>query len=114
MNNITDFYCGDLKSKPSELKKIDVIEPCTSCTYLDVCGGRCLYANHAKLWPAKGEKLICKTIIHLIETIKNKIPEIKKLIDTAQCTPKCLNSGARPIKESDFKYEKYFGPEIIP
>lgn len=102
MNSITDFYAGDLSSKISELKKFDVVEPCLSCKYLGNCGGRCLYSNHAKLWPEDGQKLICDTIIFLIEKIKSKIPEIKKLISEGK------------IKLSDFEYEKYFGPEIIP
>lgn len=102
MNSIKDFYVGDLNSNPSSLKEIDVIEPCTSCNYRDICGGRCLYSNRAKLWPPEGEKLICNTIIHLIEEIKRIMPEIKQLIQK------------QVIKESYFEYEKYFGPEIIP
>ncbi len=102
MNSITDFYAGDLNTDISQLKRFEVVEPCSSCDYLGNCGGRCLYSNHAKLWPEEGQKLICETIIFLIEKIKFKIPEIKKLI----------NDGK--IKESDFEYEKYFGPEIIP
>jgi len=102
MNNITNFYAGNLNSKISELKKVDVVSHCTECSYLGLCGGRCLYSNHAKLWPEEGQKLICETIIYLIEEIKKRVPEIKKLI---------LNGK---IKVSDFEYEKYFGPEIIP
>jgi putative peptide-modifying radical SAM enzyme len=104
MNNVKNFYAGDLDSFESldNLKKFNVGEPCTSCEYLDVCGGRCLYSNQAKLWPSEGEELICKTIIHLIESLKEKTPEIKKII----------SSGV--VSEKDFEYEKYFGPEIIP
>jgi uncharacterized protein len=102
MNNITDFYVGDLDSSPHQLKQIDVAEPCTSCDYIDICGGRCLYSNRAKLWPPEGQKLICETVIHLIEEIKRIMPEIEELIEQGT------------IKESDFEYEKYFGPEIIP
>ena len=61
-----------------------------------------MYSNYGKLWPEEGEKLICSTIIHLIESIKKKVPEIKKLIEKGI------------ISEKDFEYEKYFGPEIIP
>ena len=102
MNNISDFYCGSLNSKQFELKKIFVEEPCISCEYLNLCGGRCLYSNKAKLWPKRGQNLICDTVIHLIKTIEKKIPEIKELIVKGK------------IKEEDFFYEKYFGPEIIP
>lgn len=102
LNNITDFYCGDLNSNISKLKKISVESPCTECSYLNLCGGRCLYSNKAKLWPKEGQKLICDTIVFLIEEIKNKIPKIKQLIDKSI------------ISENQFEYEKYFGPEIIP
>lgn len=100
MNNVKDFYAGDLDS--NKLKEFDVGEPCISCTYKDTCGGRCLYSNMAKLWPKEGEHLICKTIIHLIEELRKQIPEIQKLISN------------KVVSEKDFEYEKYFGPEIIP
>jgi putative peptide-modifying radical SAM enzyme len=101
-NGIKDFYCGDLDTPKENLKQIYVKEPCTLCEYLEICGGRCLYSNHAKLWPPEGEKLICNTIIHFIEGIKKKIPEIKELINQ------------KVIKKKDFEFERYFGPEIIP
>lgn len=100
MNSVKDFYCGSIEDGIQ--KEIHCIEPCTSCEYLNLCGGRCLYSNYTKLWPEKGQELICKTIIHLIEEMKNVFPEIKTLIERGV------------IKESDFEYEKYFGPEIIP
>jgi uncharacterized protein len=102
MNNVKNFYCGSIDSELNELKKFDVISPCTECEYLDLCGGRCLYSNHAKLWPVEGEKMICMTIKHLIEEVRRVMPEIKNLIDDEM------------ISEEDFFYEKYFGPEIIP
>lgn len=103
MNSVENFYCGDINAEIKDLKQIHCTEePCNKCDYYKICGGRCLYSHYAKLWPKEGERLICKTIIHLIERIKKRIPEIKKLID----------SGI--ISEKDFEYEKYFGPEIIP
>ncbi|MDD5192602.1 MAG: TIGR04084 family radical SAM/SPASM domain-containing protein [Candidatus Nanoarchaeia archaeon] len=103
MNCIKDFYVGNIEtSNPAELKKIYVSGRCEKCSYLDLCGGRCLYWNKAELWPEKGNDLICKSIIFLIEELKKKIPEIKELINK------------KIINLSDFEYEKYFGPEIIP
>lgn len=103
MNSVENFYCGDLNTEIKDLKQIHCTEePCKSCNYYNVCGGRCLYSHYAKLWPEQGQRLICKTIIHLIEGIKKRIPEIKKLINS------------KIISEKDFEYEKYFGPEIIP
>jgi len=102
MSSIVDFEAGDLNSKPEELTKFDVGGDCLKCSYKDLCGGRCLYSNKAELWPKEGNELICKTIKHLIDELKNKLPEIQKLI----------NDGT--IMLQDFNYEKYFGPEIIP
>jgi len=102
MNGVKDFYCGDLKNPHEKLKEIYVKEPCSSCGYLDICGGRCLYSNYAQLWPEEGQKLICESIIHLIEGIQDKLPKIRDLIEK------------KIVLEHDFEYEKYFGPEIIP
>jgi uncharacterized protein len=102
MNCIEDFKAGDLSTDPKDLKKFCVGGKCLKCDYLDLCGGRCLYWNQAGLWPNEGDELICKTIKHLIDEVKKKIPEIEYLIEE------------RIISKKQFKYEKYFGPEIIP
>jgi len=100
MNNIKNFYCGDLESGIN--RTLDITSPCKNCEDLQICGGRCLYRNYAKLWSSKGQDLICKTIRHLIKEMKRVLPKIKTLID------------GEVVKISDFSYEKYFGPEIIP
>lgn len=102
MNNVKEFYSGDLDSDLKQLRTFDVGEPCDSCDYLDVCGGRCLYWNQAKLWPSEGDELICKTIKFLIDSLRERVLEVRNLI----------TEGI--ILEEDFEYEKYFGPEIIP
>jgi len=103
MNCIKDFYAGNIKnSNPQNLKKFSVSEPCTNCNYLDLCGGRCLYWNKSKLWPKQGDELICSTIKYLIDELKKRETEIRKLISD------------KAISIKDFDYEKYFGPEIIP
>ena len=102
MNCIKDFEAGNLESKPGELKKFDVGGRCVNCSYLDLCGGRCLYSNKAELWPKEGQELICKTVRFYIDKLKEKMPEIKGMIEKGT------------IKKQDFDYEKYFGPEIIP
>lgn len=100
---INDFCVGDINSNnPGSLKEISVGEPCTSCDYLNLCGGRCLYSNQAKLWPKEGEELICKTIKHIIDSLESKLSEIKSMIDEGI------------VNRKQFEYEKYFGPEIIP
>ena len=102
MNSIKDFEAGNLSSNPKELKKFYVSGDCLACNYLNLCGGRCLYSNKAELWPKEGRVLICKTIKHMIDSLRARIPEIKELIKQ------------RKIEENEFIYEKYFGPEIIP
>lgn len=104
MNNVKSFYCGDLDSKikGERLKEFHPGGECKNCKYLWVCGGRCLYENYSRLWPKEGRELICQSIVNLIESIKKRITDIKE----------CIIGGI--VKESDFSYEKYFGPEIIP
>ncbi|MBR9704751.1 TIGR04084 family radical SAM/SPASM domain-containing protein [Candidatus Pacearchaeota archaeon] len=102
MNFMSDYVCGDLKSDPKELKKVLIKGDCLKCDYYNICGGRCLYWNITKLWPKEGNLLICKTIKHLIDGLEKKLPTIQRLIDEGL------------IKKKWFKYEKYFGPEIIP
>lgn len=101
MNSVKKFYCGDVENgieKEIEIKDSN----CQKCSVKDVCGGRCLYWRDAKLWPPEGDKLICDTIKHLINSIKEKVPEIEEAIQ----------SGL--VNEKGFEFEKYFGPEIIP
>jgi putative peptide-modifying radical SAM enzyme len=102
MNNIEDFQAGSLDSDPRNLKKFDVSGKCLVCSIKDKCGGRCLYANKAELWPEKGQELVCQTVKHLISELERIKPEVEKLISEGIA------------KSEDFSYEKFFGPEIIP
>ncbi len=101
MNSIEDFKAGTLEDSPEALKKFD-IEECKNCDYKDLCGGRCMYWRKAKLWPKEGDEMICDSIKFYIDEIKKMMPKINNFIDKGI------------IKENDFDYEKYFGPEIIP
>jgi radical SAM protein with 4Fe4S-binding SPASM domain len=102
MGCMPDFYCGNLDSEPGKLKKIYVMGRCGNCDYLDNCGGRCLYVNSVNLWPEEGLDLVCESVKHLIDLLKERLPKIKELINK------------RAISKKDFSYEKYFGPEIVP
>jgi len=101
MNSIKDFYCGDLDSEISDIKKIEC-DSCKECDYYSICGGRCLYSNLAGLWPKVGMDMICETIKFLVDKIKSSLEEIDVLIDRGV------------ISKKDFEFEKYFGSEIIP
>ena len=103
MNSIKNFQAGTIQnSNPDNLKIFSISEKCSDCAYLNLCGGRCLYWDKAQLWPKEGDEIICKTIKNLIDELKIKEEEVKKLIES------------KTISLKDFEYEKYFGPEIIP
>lgn len=99
------FYMGDIRTstlKTIEANKIYPDNTCSTCEILDICGGRCLYANKTKLWGQKGFDETCDTIFFLVNSLNSKIPEINKLIEN------------KKIKKEDFNYLKYNGCEIIP
>ncbi len=102
MNCIENFKAGNLNSKIKELKKFDCKDECKCCEVYDLCGGRCMYWKKAQLWPKEGDEMICNSIKNYILKIKNLINEIRNLIEQ------------KKIKKSDFDYEDFFGPEIIP
>lgn len=103
MHDVSNYQVGDIfVNAPNSLPQIDVSSPCSECADLEMCGGRCLYANKAKLWPKEGQDLICETVRFLINAVKERLPEIKEIIKQGN------------VKLSDFNYEKYSGPEIIP
>ncbi len=102
MNNIESFKAGDLDSNPKDLKKFNCKDECGECDVYDLCGGRCMYWRKAKLWPEIGDEMICDSIRFYIRLINDKMDEIFDAIE----------SGI--VREKDFFYEEYFGPEIIP
>lgn len=98
------YYLGHIaNTDPLKLKHIQISnEPCTSCNILNVCGGRCLYANVTKRWDKNEYSAVCKTVRSLVNTITAELPRIKKLITDGK------------IGLSDFDFMKYNGCEIIP
>jgi len=100
-NGVKTFYVGDLNT-PEKIKDMKVQGECLKCSYLNLCGGRCLYQNYAQLWPKIGNALICTSVRYLIDAVKEKQLIMQKLMDS------------KVISLCDFAYEKYFGPEIIP
>jgi uncharacterized protein len=103
MWGMKDYYLGHISSSnPLGLKQVFVSEPCTECEILNMCGGRCLYANVTKRWNPDAYKQVCGTVWNLIEAISSQMPKIKELI----------SSGA--VKRNNFNFIKYNGCEIIP
>jgi len=98
------YYLGHIKdADPLKLKQFFVNEkPCSKCSILGLCGGRCLYTNITKRWTDEAYGKVCYTVEELIETIKEEIPRIQNLIQNDK------------ISIQDFNYLKYNGCEIIP
>jgi putative peptide-modifying radical SAM enzyme len=101
---IKDYYLGNIwDTDPQSLRDTArVKEPCLHCSIVELCGGRCLYANATKLWGDEGYHLICGTVEYLINSLKAVQPRIRQAI----------SSGRVPI--TDFNYPKYNSCEIIP
>ena len=97
------YYLGHISNAhPLKLRKVFVSAPCTECNILNVCGGRCLYANITKRWNKDGYAAICSTVKGLVNAAKTELPRINELI----------NDGK--VSLSDFEFMKYNGCEIIP
>lgn len=103
MVGMKDYYAGDIYSAdPCSLPDFQVPGPCTTCTILDFCGGRCLYSAVMEPWPPDGRKQVCRTVQVLYDALKEGLPRIRKLLDTGVI---CI---------ADFSHQKYNGCEIIP
>jgi putative peptide-modifying radical SAM enzyme len=98
------YYLGHIKdSNPLELNKLYVSEkPCSQCSILGVCGGRCLYTNITKRWTDEAYSKVCFTVSQLIKAVESEIPRIQLIIKSGK------------VKLDDFDYLKYNGAEIIP
>jgi len=56
-------------------------EPCQSCNYFHLCGGRCLYAYVEKLWGEEGFREVCLATRGLIEVVLSVAPRIRELLE---------------------------------
>ncbi|MHA1799778.1 MAG: TIGR04084 family radical SAM/SPASM domain-containing protein [Candidatus Helarchaeota archaeon] len=100
-----DFQVGDIWSQtPKEIENSMPIEgPCKSCEILNICGGRCLYANRTMYWGEEGFKRVCKTVKYFINVLLEIKPRIENLISRGI------------ISKKDFNYPEFNnGCEIIP
>ena len=98
------YYLGNIKdADPLKLTKIFVDQtPCSKCSIINVCGGRCLYANITKRWTDEAYGKVCHTVAELVEAVKAETPRIEQLIRKGK------------ISLKDFDFLKYNGCEIIP
>ena len=98
------YYLGHISNtEPHEIKKILVDQPpCANCSILNVCGGRCLYANVTKRWSDEAYGKVCHTVAELVDAVKAEVPRIQRLASTGK------------ISLKDFDFMKYNGCEIIP
>lgn len=81
MSGMSDYYAGDIfNGHPNRLRVIHVSGECLKCDILDVCGGRCLYANATMKWGVEGFLEVCRTVRFLVNALKEKRPVIEKLI----------------------------------
>jgi len=102
MVGMKNYYLGNIKNVP-KLKKVKVLSnKCKSCSYLNLCGSRCLYANIVQPWPENEQENLCKSIKFTIDYINGKTPLIKNLIKQ------------KIIYKENLFYMKYNGVEIIP
>ena len=58
------YYLGNISNNdPLKLQKIFVEQPpCAKCSIINVCGGRCLYANITKRWTDEAYRKVCHTV----------------------------------------------------
>jgi putative peptide-modifying radical SAM enzyme len=103
MWGMKNYYLGHISdTDPQTLKKIFVTSPCAECESLNVCGGRCLYANITKRWNREAYGEVCNTVRGLINAVKTELPRIESLVKDGK------------IRLGDFEFMKYNGCEIIP
>ncbi len=104
MWGMKNYYIAHVSSaNPLELKQTPISdEPCTSCDILNICGGRCLYANVTKRWNRNEYAAVCNTVKSLVTAIRVELPRVKQLIVDGK------------IRLNDFDFIKYNGCEIIP
>ncbi|RLE67452.1 MAG: putative peptide-modifying radical SAM/SPASM domain-containing protein, partial [Thermoprotei archaeon] len=65
-------------------------EPCLSCRYFKICGGRCLYTHMERLWGEDGMRAICEVSKFIIDSILERMSIIEKFLDEGMITEEQL------------------------
>ena len=103
MWGMKDYYLGHVATAdPLKLRKHFVAAPCSECNILNVCGGRCLYANITRRWSKEAYEEVCNTVKGLVSAIEAELPRIRGLLTDGK------------VERQDFEFLKYNGCEIIP
>ena len=71
---------GEMDREKIKSYKPPIGEPCLSCKYFKICGGRCLYTHVERLWGEKGMQAICEVSRFIIDLILEKMPTIKRFL----------------------------------
>jgi len=87
-NILGDIWSTSFQSLPF---KVMVGEPCLSCRYYNICGGRCLFANKTTLWGLDGFRKVCNITRYLIDELKKIEPNIRELIQGEKIPLRDLN-----------------------
>ena len=72
---------GEVDREEIERYKPPIDEPCLSCKYFEICGGRCLYTHMERLWGDEGMRAICEVSKFIIDLILESMPIIERLLD---------------------------------
>jgi uncharacterized protein len=103
MWGMKNYYLNHInEAHPLKLKKLFVEKPCSECNELNICGGRCLYANITKRWSKDAYATVCSTVKGLVNAANKERPRINQLIANGK------------VNLNDFNFVKYNGCEIIP
>ncbi|MCC6042442.1 MAG: putative peptide-modifying radical SAM/SPASM domain-containing protein, partial [Candidatus Verstraetearchaeota archaeon] len=84
---------GDIKTSTfvDLLEKVRIGLPCAGCDYGALCGGRCLYAYHERLWGDEGFKVLCRITKVLIDQLYENKPKMEKAIKEGSVSLEALD-----------------------
>ncbi|KAH3757740.1 radical SAM domain protein [Pelomyxa schiedti] len=73
--------------EPSSVHRSVSLDPkCLSCDILNMCGGRCLYANKTDWWGEEGFQEVCQTVRHIIKLMEDLLPHVQRAIASGRVT----------------------------